>query len=93
MSQISSHSKLVRSPDLVSTNMDNEIVMMSIEKGEYYGIGGVGTDVWELLQEPITIDEILNSVCPEYDISEEGCRSEIDAFISELVRRGLVVTC
>ena len=93
MSEISSDSKLVRSPDLVSTDMDDEIVMMSIDKGEYYGIGGVGTDVWALLQEPITIDEIVNSVCPEYEISEATCRSEIDAFINELVTRGLVVTC
>lgn len=85
--------KLVRSPDLVSTDMDDEVVMMSIEKGEYYGIGGVGFHVWSLLQKPITINEIMNTVCPEYEVSEETCRSEIETFIDKLVKKGLVVTC
>jgi len=93
MNDITHQQRVKRSPDLVSTDMDDEIVMMSIEKGEYYGIGGVGTDVWILLQEPMTIDEILDRVCPEYEVSEATCRSEIEAFVSEMLKRGLVITC
>ena len=85
--------KLVCSPDLVSTDMDDEVVMMSIEKGEYYGIGGVGSHVWSLLQNPITMNEIMETVCPEYEVSEKTCRSEIETFIDELIKKGLVVTC
>jgi len=30
----------VRNPDLIAADMDGDTVMMSIECGEYYGIGG-----------------------------------------------------
>ena len=41
-----------RNPNLVAANVDGDLVMMSVEQGEYFGITGVGSRVWELLATP-----------------------------------------
>lgn len=38
-----------RNADILAASLDGELVMMSIQAGNYYSIGGVGTRVWELL--------------------------------------------
>ena len=38
-----------RNPEMVSSDMDGETVMMSMENGEYYGLDPIGSRIWELI--------------------------------------------
>lgn len=80
----------IRNPDLIATDMDGDTVMMSIDRGEYYGIGGVGSRVWELLDRPVSIADIVRTVCAEFDVDEARCRDDMTAFIDELRSHQLI---
>lgn len=80
-----------RSPDLISTEMDGEVVMMSIEKGSYFGLEGVGGAIWERMAGPVTLDEIVAALLADFEIEESQCRADTEAFVDELVGNGLVV--
>jgi hypothetical protein len=79
-----------RNPYLVATDMDGETVMMHMELGEYYGIGGVGTFCWELLAEPSSINTLVDAVCEKFDTSHELCQKDIELFIDQLMKMNLV---
>ena len=81
-----------RNPDLVSTDMDGETVMMSIDKGAYFGIGGIGTDIWELLSMPHTLDSLVAAICTDYDVSAPDARRDIASFLDRMVENDLVKT-
>jgi hypothetical protein len=70
--------------------MDGETVMMSIEKGEYFGIGGVGSRVWELLENPVTLEDIIETICEEYEVDAAACSRDIKTFLEKLLQTGLV---
>lgn len=82
---------ITRNPDLLASDMDGETVMMSIERGEYYGIGGVGTRVWELLAQPTSIEQLTRTICTEYEVDETSCRADLQRFVEELLRNELVM--
>lgn len=88
--KISDASLLTRSPDLIATDMDGETVMMSIERGEYFGLGGVGGRVWELLAQPMTLDQLTAAICAEFAVDEDTCRADLQRFTDELAAKGLV---
>lgn len=79
-----------RLPDFVSTDMDGETVLMSIEHGSYFGIGGVAALIWEKLDESRTEDALIALVCSEYAVSEQECRPDVQAFLADLIKNGLV---
>jgi len=79
----------VRSSDQVFVKIDGDLVMMSIERGEYYGITGVGSRIWELLATPITVADIVRVICVEYDVEEAQCQADTQAFVEELIKLGL----
>ncbi len=91
MTTIAPDSQFVRNPDLIATDMDGDTVMMSIERGEYYGVSGVGTRIWELLGEPVTISNIVTTICAEFEINEATCQEDAERFISELMDNGIVL--
>lgn len=81
--------RFVRSTDFVSTDMDGETVMMSIEHGSYFGISGVGTLIWDLLAEPQTTESLTDRLCGEYDVDDATARRDVEAFLAKLAEHGL----
>ena len=51
-------SKVQRNPEMVSGNMDGEIVMLSLQRGEYFGLDMVGSRIWELIEHSTFVGNI-----------------------------------
>ena len=90
MSHFTHDTPMVRHPELVAAEMDGDLVMMSIERGEYYGVGGVGPRVWELLEEPISIDGLTATICSEFEVEEARCREDVTQFVTQMSEMGLI---
>lgn len=91
MTIINAETILIRDPDLVSAEMDGDLVMMSLANGAYYGISGVGPRIWELLEQPISIAEIIKVITHEFEV--DTARAQVDAitFAEQLVEMKLVL--
>lgn len=64
--------------------------MMDIEAGKYFSLNPVATRIWELLENPRSLDELCLLLQKEYDVSEVRCRQETEACIKDLIGFGLV---
>ena len=82
---------LSRSPTLVHSEVDGEILMMSIDTGRYYGLGEVGASIWLLLDEPVSVRVVCDRLMDEYRIDRQRCEQEVLAFSQDLASEGLVV--
>ena len=79
-----------RSRDIVSSDIDGEAVMMSIEKGKYYGMDPIASRIWELTGKPISIEEMIGILTQEYDVTQADCEKDVLAFLSDLLSEKLV---
>ena len=77
--------------DQVSSEVGTETVILSLGRGQYYGLNEVGTRVWQLLREPRRIEEIRDAVLSEYDVDLEQCERDILALLERLDAAGLLV--
>lgn len=81
---------IIRNPDLVATEMDGDLVMMSIERGEYYGLNAVASRIWELLEAPMRVKELCNQLTREFEVDGEQCRLEVMTFVNELFENEMI---
>jgi hypothetical protein len=81
---------VVRSDDIVAGEIDGEAVMLSIENGKYYGLDPVGTDIWNLVSEPRSVDAICAQLVEDYDVDVTTCRDEVTAFLETLIADGSI---
>ena len=79
-----------RSDGIVASEVDGEVVMMSIEQGSYFGLNGVASDIWRLLETPLTVSQICDNVGTRYDVEKEQCRREVLAFLKDLADDGTI---
>lgn len=78
-----------RVPNVLAADMSGETVMMSVESGQYFGLTEVGSVIWEMLESPTSLDQIVERLCSKYEIAEKTCRDDAEAFLSKLLSNGL----
>ena len=81
---------ILRSNELLSSDLDNETVMMDIERGDYYGLDSVGARIWALAEAPVSFSDICEKLQAEYEVSPEQCESDVTRFLGDLLERGIV---
>lgn len=74
----------------LSTSLAGEVVILDVERGVYFGLDGVGAKVWELLQTPRLVSDIIDRLAPEYDVARDTIASDIQELLGDLGNRGLI---
>lgn len=90
MKTVHKNTRIKRKNDVISSQIDGEAVMMSLENGEYYGLNETGSYIWDALEQETTIDELVTGLTAQYDVDETTCRDEVTRLIEELNTKGLI---
>ena len=81
---------VVVTADQLSTRLGEEIVILGLRDSVYYGLSDVGARIWDLIQTPRTVDEILSALVAEYEVAAADAAAGLDRLLRELETRGLV---
>lgn len=79
-------------PGTVFRRLSEGGLLFSTETEVYFGVGGVGTRIWELLPPATqTVEEMVDILSAEYrDVSASQIRTDVERFLQELSSHGLV---
>jgi hypothetical protein len=74
----------------VSCDLAGEAAILNLADGVYYGLDPVGASIWNMIQQPRSVEEICSGVMSEYDVEPDVCRRDVVALLEELAARGLI---
>ncbi len=78
------------SPRQVSTQLGSETVILGVERGQYFSLNEVGAKIWELIQEPQSVDAICASLLAQYEVSPEVLEADVLEILEAMHSQGLV---
>ncbi len=91
MNKITQETTIQRNKEILTSDLDGEKVMMSIKRGEYYGLGKTGTFIWDNIDEPIKISDLVEMITEKYNVNKNQCFEEISSFINDLIEKELII--
>ena len=53
-------------------------------------VNEVGVSLWKMLQEEVTIEDLVHGILEEYDVEEEVAREDIQEFLDTLIDGGVL---
>jgi hypothetical protein len=68
--------------------IDDELVLVDAETGQFFSLEGVGLEIWNSLDETGEIDAICARLESRFDVPPERCRADVERFAAVLVERG-----
>lgn len=81
---------LKRTANQLSSIVDGEVILLNVNSGEYLNLNSVGTYIWNCFEHPRTIQQIIDLLVSEYDVSVGLCESETKPFLEELIALNLI---
>lgn len=89
-SAISDRTLISRSALVVTTEVDGEILMMTITDGRCFGLNDIGSDIWQRIQSPCTFAELLERLAADYDAGYTTIRTDVRALLAHMVAQNLI---
>lgn len=91
MSQpLSMSTKIASSEHILSSDIGDEMVMMSIDEGKYFSLKGPSGRVWGLIEQGTDVQSIHQALVAEYDVDTAQCEKELLDLLNELYDKNLI---
>ena len=79
-----------RDADVIAAEADKDLVMVSIANGLYYGVSDVAREIWESIEQPKKISNLIDDLVRTYNIDRTTCKDETLSFLEDLRTEGLL---
>jgi hypothetical protein len=76
--------------DVLWQQVEGSVVMIHVDRDRCFRLNGVGSRMWELLDEHGDTDAVRERLAGEFDVGSERLAGELDAFVAQLAAAGLV---
>ena len=77
------NNKIERNNQVVFTELDEEVCLFNPEKGEYLNLNQTGSRIWNLLDKPTPIDQIIELLKKEFEGNTKNIESTTESFIQD----------
>jgi len=84
------HTTVVQATGLLASDIDDEVVLLSLETDKYYGMDPVSARVWSLLAQPQRLADICQQLQAEFEVEGETCEGDVLEFVRSLADAKLV---
>lgn len=87
---IDASAQVSRTPDLMATPIDDELVILNMATNSYVALDPVARRVWELMATPTRVDELCDRLESEFEAPEGQIPRDVLVLLEGMQRDGLV---
>lgn len=80
----------VASTEVTSSEIGDELALLDSKSGQYFTLNQTGSVVWQCLDAPCSLQDIVRTVTEKFDIDPSACESDIKELITQLNDAGLI---
>lgn len=79
-----------RDPEVIAAEADQDIVMVSIANGAYYGVSHVAREIWAAIEHPKKISDLIDDLAARYNVERSSCEEQTLSFLEDLLTERLL---
>jgi len=81
---------LRRNEQILCSPVGDEMLMLGVEQGGYFVLSPVTTRIWQLLESPTRVTDLVTALEQEYEVAADVCQTEVIDVLQGLANQGLV---
>ena len=81
----------INTPQVISENIDGEVVIANLQTGVYYSMERIGADVWPWFENGISEEDLLKAAIASYSGNPSEIEAGLGEFVGKLVAEHLIV--
>ena len=81
----------INSPQVIYETIDDEVVIIQFESGNYYSLDKAGAEIWHMIESDTPASQITKGITHLYKGTNAEIECAVDRIINELQRENLIV--
>lgn len=82
--------KYIQNKKVIQSKIGDEVVMLDMDSGFYFGLNSVGSFIWVKLEKPISLEEVVLELLNDYNIDRETCENDTRVFWNQLLENNII---
>ncbi len=82
--------KIRVSTNILTSQVDDEMVLLNLDSGKYFSLDDVGTRMWLLINEHGQLRAVQEALLQEYQVDEQQLEHDLLDLTDKLVANGLL---
>jgi hypothetical protein len=84
------NSVIQRDPEIIAAEADQDLIMVSVATGFYYGLSDVGREIWDAIERPKKVSDLVDNLKASYTVNPALCEEQTLSFLTALLDEGLL---
>jgi hypothetical protein len=90
MGGVTAKSVVVAKAEPLAAPLAGGLVILQVDTDRYYNLNELGSRVWELIQQPATVADVVGEIASTYDVDAARCESDVLALLQDMDRAQLI---
>ena len=91
MPEINLNTLVSRADGFSTAAVNDELMMLNVERGSYFSLDPIATDIWNLLEKPARVSELIAKLQKIYSVTPEQCQADVIEFLEKLNSYGMIL--
>ncbi|MGH2579344.1 MAG: PqqD family protein [Actinomycetota bacterium] len=79
-----------RVPGVLARNVGGDLILAAVGREGFQVLSATAGDVWRLLERPMTVEQLVETVSSVYSVSGEVISRDMDELLAHLLELGLI---
>jgi hypothetical protein len=80
----------IQNAEIIQSKIGEEVVMLDMESGFYFGLNSVASIIWGMMKDGITFEVLCNQLMEQFDVERSLCEADTQELIDQLLEKKII---
>jgi hypothetical protein len=80
----------IQNKEVIQSRVGDEVVMLDVESGYYFGLNSVASVIWDMMKEKIELNTLVENLMKEFDVDKATCELDTLELLEEMKGKKII---
>lgn len=82
--------KYIQNKEIIQSKIGDEVVMLDMESGFYFGLNSVASVIWSMMETEISFNELIDHLMARFHVERKVCESDTRELILQMLEKKII---
>ena len=82
--------RFIQNKAIVQSKIGEEVVMLDMESGFYFGLNSVASVIWGLLAEEIGFEKLIDQLVAQFEVARPVCEADTQELLDQMLEKNII---
>jgi hypothetical protein len=82
--------RFIQNKTIVQSKIGEEVVMLDMESGFYFGLNSVASVIWGLLADEIGFEKLIDQLMAQFQVERSICEADTLELLDQMLEKNII---